>query len=96
MGLWYDWEMQGRGLKDSQLGPSGINLLRDIGGCGATVTTWKFIWTPENGIYDWRASGGVDILKDECLGAALLAVGGNDRGRCSGTKANVLWPTDFS
>ncbi|KAI0454649.1 hypothetical protein F5B21DRAFT_474573 [Xylaria acuta] len=80
--LWQSFVMHGRGLKDAELGGSGIHLLEQMRSCHAAVTDWKFDYTPTDNDYDWTASGSVDPFDWQCPGVALKAVGANDRDGC--------------
>ncbi|KAJ2997134.1 hypothetical protein NUW58_g753 [Xylaria curta] len=80
--LWYSFEMQGRGLKDSLLGEYGNYLLNRLRDCHAAVTGWTFVYTPDNITYDWKASGNIDPFDYLCPGVALKGIGANNVGNC--------------
>ncbi|KAI1159962.1 hypothetical protein F5B18DRAFT_548427 [Nemania serpens] len=80
--LWTSFTIHGRGLRDADLGSSGIHLLEKMRSCHAAVTGWTFDYTPDDNDYDWRATGAVDPFDFKCPGDALLAVGANYRDGC--------------
>ncbi|KAI0400723.1 hypothetical protein F4802DRAFT_619605 [Xylaria palmicola] len=80
--LWGDFEMRGRGLKDSDVGLYGARLLEKMRACHAAVTDWRFSYTPDDNDYDWMASGSVDPFDLQCPGNALMDVGARYRDGC--------------
>ncbi|KAI0096602.1 hypothetical protein GGR51DRAFT_567102 [Nemania sp. FL0031] len=80
--LYATFSMRGRGLRDADLGASGIHLLEHMRACRAAVTGWTFDYTPDDNEFDWRATGTVDPFDIRCPGDALLAVGADYRDGC--------------
>ncbi|KAI1149126.1 hypothetical protein F4825DRAFT_66823 [Nemania diffusa] len=74
--------MHGRGLRDDDLGSSGIHLLEKMRACRAAVTGWTFHYTPDDNKFDWMASFSVDEFDTVCPGNALTAIGANSRDLC--------------
>ncbi|KAK7948458.1 uncharacterized protein PG986_009344 [Apiospora aurea] len=76
------FEIHGKGFSDSQLGDNGANLNAGLTSCG-TLASWVFNWTPDNGTYDWAATGQVTGASVKgCIGDAVVAAGGSTKSNC--------------
>ncbi|KAK8006622.1 hypothetical protein PG991_012919 [Apiospora marii] len=76
------FEIHGKGFSDDKLGDDGANLNAGLSSCG-TVASWAFNWTPDNGTYDWSATGTVQGSSIKgCIGDAVVAAGGSTKDGC--------------
>ncbi|KAK8086785.1 hypothetical protein PG994_001759 [Apiospora phragmitis] len=76
------FDIHGKGFSDSQLGDNGANLNAGLTSCG-TLASWVFNWTPDNGTYDWAATGTVTGTSVKgCIGDAVVAAGGSTKSNC--------------
>ncbi|KAK6439336.1 hypothetical protein LTR95_004461 [Oleoguttula sp. CCFEE 5521] len=81
--LWDAVEIRGKNLPDAKLGANGEGLHDALSGCGA-LTSWNFKRTPDDVKFQWYATCSLPIGTKNCVGHALLAVGGADTGNCHG------------
>lgn len=77
------FEIHGKGFSDTQLGDNGANLNAGLTSCG-TLASWAFNWTPNNGTYDWSATGTIKGKSFKgCIGDAVVAAGGSTKDGCN-------------
>lgn len=79
--LFEDFSLRGKNVPNSKLGDNGSNLRQQLVGCGALMK-WKFEWTPNDGIYTWRATGRLPIGTKACVRRALNTALGAGKGGC--------------
>lgn len=77
------FEIRGKDTGDDQLGDNGVNLENAIRGCGA-LTSWNFVYTPNDVTYQWYASGKLPIGVRSCVGTHLTDFGLPSAGDCVG------------
>ncbi|KAL8790117.1 MAG: hypothetical protein Q9213_000819 [Squamulea squamosa] len=81
-GVLDQFELRGKNLPDAKFGKDGEGLRKEIKGCGL-LTKWHFVWTPDDTVYEWYASGQLPLGTDECVGCAFISVGASGDGGCS-------------
>lgn len=84
-GRQYAFEITGTNFTRSIIGADGGLLQQNITSCNGSLPSgcnWNFQWTSSNA---WNATGCFNWNGDpDCIGDAVLAVGGNSAGSCVG------------
>lgn len=81
--LYDSFEIRGKNFDKTKFGNNGEGLKKQLDGC-ASITHYKFQWTPNDPKYQWYVTGHALVGEKDCIGHAVETAGGTTAGNCHG------------